>query len=148
MPLNLDFALTRRGALTAAGASLASRAFAQTYPARPLHLIVPFTPGGSSDVLARAVGTEIGRSLGQPVIIENVPGAGGSLGAEKAAKSAPDGYTLLMGHIGTLAVNPALYPKLGYDPVRSFAPVAWVARVPNVLVVHPSVPAKDLKELV
>jgi tripartite-type tricarboxylate transporter receptor subunit TctC len=109
---------------------------------------VPFTPGGSSDVLARAIGLEIGRSLNQPVVIENVAGAGGSLGAEKAAKSPADGYTLLMGHIGTLAINPTLYPKLGYDPVRSFAPVAWVARVPNILVIHPSVAAQTLKELV
>lgn len=118
------------------------------FPSKPLRIVVPFTPGGSSDVLARAIGVEISRSLQQPVVIENVPGAGGSLGAEKAARAPADGYTLLMGHIGTLAVNPALYPKLPYDPVRSFAPVAWVARVPNLLVVHPSVPAKDLKELV
>jgi tripartite-type tricarboxylate transporter receptor subunit TctC len=104
-------------------------------------LVVPFTPGGSSDVLGRAIGLELGRA-GQPVVIDNVPGAGGSLGADKVAKSPADGYTLLMGHIGTLAVNPSLYPKLGYDPVRSFAPVAWVARVPNVLVVHESVPAR------
>src|SRR3954449_2012800 len=139
---------TRRQLLVLGGASLALPAFAENYRAHPLRMIVPFTPGGSSDVLARAIGTEMSRSLGQPVVIDNVPGAGGSLGAEKVARSPADGYTLLMGHIGTLAVNPALYPKLGYDPVRSFAPVAWVARVPNVLVVNPSVPAKDLKELV
>ena len=132
----------------AAGASLALPAAAQAWPARAIHIIVPFTPGGSSDVLARAVGAEIGHSLGQPVVIDNVPGAGGSLAGEKAAHSPADGYTLFMGHIGTLAINPALYPRLGYDPVRSFAPVAWVARVPNVLVVNPSVPARSLKELV
>jgi len=118
------------------------------YPNKPIRLIVPFTPGGSTDVLGRAIGLEISRSLGQPVIVENVPGAGGSLGAERVARSAPDGYTLLMGHIGTLGVNPSLYPKLGYDPVKSFAPVAWIARVPNVLVVNPSVPARNLRELV
>lgn len=143
--------ITRRRTLAAlvAGALGLSRAPAQAgFPARPLRIIVPFTPGGSSDVLARAIGAELGKSLGQPVVIENVPGAGGSLGAERAAKAPADGYTLLMGHIGTLAVNPALYPRLPYDPVRSFAPVAWVARVPNLLVVHPSVPAQDLKELV
>lgn len=82
------------------------------------------------------------------MLIDNIPGAGGSVGADRAAKSAPDGYTLLMGHIGTLAVNPAIYPKLPYDPIKSFTPVAWVASVPNVLVVHPSVPAKNLKELI
>lgn len=134
-------------ALAAAPFGLAAAATAG-FPDRPLRIVVPFTPGGSSDVLARAIATELGRSLGQAIVIENVPGAGGSLGADRVAKSPADGYTLLMGHIGTLAVNPALYPKLGYDPVRSFAPVAWVARVPNILVVHPSVPAKDLREFI
>lgn len=143
----------RRAALFAAAACALGlgrhgAAAAQAWPARPLRIIVPFTPGGSSDILARAIGQELSTALGQPVVIENVPGAGGSLGADKAAKAAPDGYTLLMGHTGTLAVNPFLYPRLPYDPVRSFAPVAWVARVPNVLVVHASVPAKSLKELV
>lgn len=119
-----------------------------TYPTRPIHIIVPFTPGGSTDILARAIGIELTKAWGQPVIIENVAGAGGSLGADRAAKATPDGYTLLMGHIGTLAVNPSLYPSLPYDPIKSFAPVAWVARVPNVLVVHPSVKATSVKELV
>lgn len=142
---------TRRAALLAgAGAamSLAFAARAQSFPTKPMRIIVPFTPGGSTDVLARAIGVELGKAFGQPVVIENVPGAGGSLGADKAAKSPADGYTLLMGHIGTLAINPALYPKLGYDPQRSFTPVAWVARVPNVLVVNASVPARNLKELI
>jgi tripartite-type tricarboxylate transporter receptor subunit TctC len=141
----------RRQALAAlaAGPLGLARASAEAgFPARPLHIVVPFTPGGSSDVLARAVGVEIGRTLRQPVVIDNLPGAGGSLAGERAAHAAADGYTLFMGHIGTLAINPSLYPKLGYDPVRSFAPVAWVARVPNVLVVHPSVPANNVKELV
>jgi len=110
--------------------------------------VVPFTPGGSTDILARAIGQELTKAWGQSVIVENVPGAGGSIGADKVAKAPADGYTLLMGHIGTLAVNPSLYPKLPYDPVKDFSPVAWVARVPNVLVVHPSVPAKSVKELV
>ena len=143
--------LTRRAAAARiAGLAAAWPAFAhaQSYPAKPLRLVVPFTPGGSTDVLGRAIGNEIGRSLGQPVVVDNVPGAGGSVGAERVAKAAPDGYTLLMGHIGTLAVNPSLYPKLGYDPLKSFVPVAWVARVPNVLVVHPSVPAQDFKALI
>lgn len=134
--------------LLAGAAGLPGASAQGAFPAKPLRIIVPFTPGGSSDVLARAIGVELSRSLQQPVVIENVPGAGGSLGAEKAARAPADGHTLLMGHVGTLAVNPALYPKLPYDPVRSFAPVAWVARVPNLLVVHPSVPAQDLKELV
>ncbi len=148
----MEVICNRRAALRAMAGALEwaqVSAFAQpSYPDKPLRIIVPFTPGGSTDVLARAIGQELSLSFGQAVVIDNVPGAGGSLGAERAAKSRADGYTLLMGHIGTLAVNPWLYPKLGYDPVRSFAPVAWVARVPNVLVVHPSVPAKSLKELV
>ena len=119
-----------------------------SYPSRPIRLIVPFTPGGSTDILARTMGLELTKAWGQPVIIENVPGAGGSLGADKVAKAMPDGYTLLMGHIGTLAVNPSLYPALPYDPVKSFTPVAWVARVPNVLVVHPLVKAQSVRELV
>ena len=123
-------------------------ALAQGYPNKPIRLVVPFTPGGSSDILARAIGQDLGTAWGQPVVIENVSGAGGSVGAEKVARAAPDGYTLLMAHIGTLAVNPLIYPKLGYDPIKSFAPVAWVARVPNVLVVHPSVAARTVPELI
>ena len=118
------------------------------YPTKPIRLVVPFTPGGSTDVLARAIGQELTKAWGQSVVVENVPGAGGAIGADKVAKAAPDGYTLLMGHIGTLAVNPSLYPRLPYNPVKDFAPVAWVARVPNVLVVHPSVAARNVKELV
>jgi len=121
---------------------------AANYPNKPIRLIVPFTPGGSTDILARSIGQELTKAWGQSVIIENVAGAGGSIGADRVAKAAGDGYTLLMGHIGTLAVNPSLYPKLPYNPVTDFAPVAWVARVPNVLVVHPSVTAKTVQELV
>jgi tripartite-type tricarboxylate transporter receptor subunit TctC len=116
------------------------------YPTKPIRLVVPFTPGGTTDILARAIGQELSKAWGQAVVVENVPGAGGSIGADKVAKAPADGYTLLMGHIGTLAVNPSLYPKLPYNPVKDFAAVAWVARVPNVLVVHPSTPAKDFKE--
>jgi tripartite-type tricarboxylate transporter receptor subunit TctC len=139
--------------LLAAAAVGAPLAHAQTpaqgaYPTRPIHIVVPFTPGGSTDILARSIGQELTKAWGQAVIIDNVAGAGGSVGAEKVARSPADGYTLLMGHIGTLAVNPSLYPNLPYDPVKSFTPVAWVARVPNVLVVNPSVPAKTMRELV
>ncbi len=130
-------------ALAALGASAQ-----QGFPARPVHIIVPFTPGGSADILARAIGQELSRTLGQPVIIDNVPGAGGSLATDRAMRAAPDGLTLFMGHTGTLGVNPTLYPRLNLDPTRAFVPVAWVARVPNVLVVHPSVPARNLAEFV
>ena len=118
------------------------------YPARPLRLIVPFTPGGSADILARAVSQGLTEAWRQQVVIDNKPGAGGAIGAEAAAKAAPDGYTLFMGHIGTLAINPGLYPALAYDPVRDFAPVALVARVPNVLAIHPGVAAHSAREFI
>jgi tripartite-type tricarboxylate transporter receptor subunit TctC len=137
-----------RRLLLAALLCAAGLAHAQGWPAKPIHLVVPFTPGGSSDILGRAIAQKLQEAWGQPVVIDNVPGAGGSLGADRVAKAAPDGYTLLMGHIGNLAVAPAIYPKLPYDPLRHFAPVAWVANVPNVLAVHPSVPAQTLPELI
>jgi len=139
--------MQRRDLLCGLGALAFGASAQQSWPNRPIHLVVPFTPGGSTDILARSIGLELTRAWGQPVVIDNAPGAGGSLGADKVAKAPPDGYTLLMGHIGTLAVTPSIYPSLPYDPVKSFAPVAWVARVPNGLVVHPSVPAKPLAEL-
>ena len=118
------------------------------YPNKPIHLIVPFTPGGSSDILGRAIGKALTEAWHQAVIVDNKPGAGGAIGGEAAARAAPDGYTLFMGHIGTLAVNPTLYPKLPYDPLKDFAPVALVAMVPNVLVVNPAVPARNVTELI
>lgn len=118
------------------------------YPSKPIRIIVPFTPGGSPDILARAVGQKITESTGVAVVVENVPGAGGTIGADRVAKAAPDGYTLLMGHVGTLAVAPAVYPQLPYDPVKSFATVALVAKVPNVLAVNASMPVKNVAELV
>ncbi len=121
---------------------------AKAQSGKSVRLIVPFTPGGSTDILARAIGPKLAAALGVNVLIDNKPGAGGSLGAGEAAKAEADGNTLLMGHIGTLAVNPAIYPKLAYDPLKSFAPVAWVARVPNVLVVNAASPAKTLKEFI
>jgi len=136
------------GATGLFGTQIAMAQSPAAYPIKPIRLVVPFTPGGSTDILARAIGLELTKAWGQSVIIDNVPGAGGSIGADKVAKSPADGYTLLMGHIGTLAVNPSLYPNLPYDPVKSFSPVAWVARVPNVLVVHPSVKANTVQELV
>lgn len=140
--------LTLLAALAPVAIAQATATTVSGYPNKTIRIIVPFTPGGSTDILARAIGIELSKAWGQSVIVENVAGAGGSIGADKAAKSAADGYTLLMGHIGTLAVNPSLYPDLPYQPLRDFAPVAWVARVPNVLVVHPSVPAKNVKEFV
>ena len=143
--------VSRRNCLRAAASGLALLALgshAQSFPLRPIKLVVPFTPGGSADILARAVGQELAKSLGQPVVIENLPGAGGSVATERVMRANADGYTLFMGHTGTLAVNPHLYPKLGLNPSRDFTPVALVAKVPNVLVVHPSVPAQTLAELI
>lgn len=141
--------LSRRQVLAAA--ALASAGWpraARAQGVRPIRLVVPFTPGGSTDILARAIAPKLSLSLGVNVIIDNKPGAGGALGAGEVAKAEPDGSTLLMGHIGTLAVNPAIYEKLPYDPIKSFAPVAYVARVPNVLVVSAASPAKDLKDFI
>ena len=139
--------LTRRQWLFAAAASTAwGRAMAQA--ARPIRVIVPFTPGGSTDILARALAPRLAAAMGTTVLVDNKPGAGGSLGALEASRAEPDGRTLLMGHIGTLAVNPSIYPKLGYDPLKSFAPVAWVARVPNVLVVNAQSGLTTLKDLI
>ena len=127
--------------------SLAGEAPA-TFPTKPVRLIVPFTPGGSTDILARAIGQKLTEGWGQAVVIDNRPGAGGIIGMETAAKSAPDGYTLVMGHIGTLAANPALYKSLPYDPVKDYAPVTLLARVPNVLAVGPAVSSRNVAELV
>jgi tripartite-type tricarboxylate transporter receptor subunit TctC len=146
--MNMDRRTLLEGLAALAGLGVL-RAAAQTpYPARPIHLIVPFTPGGSTDILGRAIGQALAQAWGQPVVIDNKPGAGGAIGADAAAKAVPDGYTLFMGHIGTLAVNPTLYPKLPYDAVKDFAPVALVAMVPNVLVVNPNVPARTVAELI
>ena len=115
---------------------------------KPVRLVVPFTPGGTTDILARVLATRLGTATAQTFIVDNKPGAGGSLGADAVARAGADGTTLLMGHIGTLAVNVSLYPKLPYDPIRSFTPVAWVARVPNVLVVNANSGIRSLKDLV
>lgn len=129
-------------ALSLAGGS----AMAQAWPSRPISLIVPFPAGGTTDVLARAVGLELSKSLGQPVIVESRPGAGSTLGADYVAKAKPDGYTLLMGAVHhTIATS--VYKKLAYDFQKDLAPITTVALVPNVLVVNPNVPAKNVKEL-
>lgn len=144
-----DHHRARRCLLGIAACALAGFAgLARADDVKPLHLVVPFPPGGTSDILARAIGAKLGAAVGQPVVIDNRPGAGGSLGADIVARSAPDGNTLLMGHTGTLAVNVSLYPKLPYDPVKSFTPIAWVANVPNVLVVNAESGPRSLNELI
>ena len=121
-------------------------ACAQEYPRKAIRLIVPFAPGGGNDTVARAIAQSAGASLGQPVVIDNRAGAGGMLGAQLAAKSPPDGYTLFLGGVGSHAVNPNLHAKLPYDPVKDFAPITLIASAPSVLVVHPSLPARTLAE--
>ncbi|OWT77060.1 MULTISPECIES: tripartite tricarboxylate transporter substrate binding protein [unclassified Achromobacter] len=123
-------------------------ACAGTYPEHAIKIIVPFTPGGTSDVLARTVAEQMALDLGQPVVVENRPGAGSALGTGVAARSAPDGYTLLMGSSSALAVNPALLNDLPYDAARSFAPISLVAGIQNILLVNPSLPVKNVQELI
>ena len=135
-------------ALAAVAAFAPVTAPADTYPSKPIRLVVPFPPGGSLDVVARAIGQKLSEAWGQPVVIDNRPGAGGNIGADLVAKSPADGYTILEGALSTHAVNVSLYSKMPYDPVRDFAPITLVAVTPNVLVVNPSVPANSVKELV
>ena len=108
------------------------------WPTKPVRIVVPFAPGGTTDILARALAPELGKAFSQTFIVENKPGAGGNLGADVVAKSVPDGYTLLMGTVGTQSINPALYPKMPYDAAKDFAPISLVAGVPNVLVMNPT----------
>ena len=121
---------------------------AQNYPSRPIRLVVPYPPGGPLDIMARAIGQKLTEAWSQPVVVDNRAGDGGNIGAELVAKSPADGYTLLLGAVATHAINPTLYGKVPYDPVKDFAPVALVAQVPNILVVNPSVPARSVKELI
>jgi tripartite-type tricarboxylate transporter receptor subunit TctC len=120
----------------------------QGYPSKPIRLVVPFPAGGPLDAVARAIGQKLSIAWGQPVIIDNRPGAGGNIGADLVAKSAPDGYTILEGALSTHAVNVSLYSKMPYDPIKDFAPITLVAVTPNVLVVNPSVPANSVAELI
>ncbi|HUP30341.1 MAG TPA: tripartite tricarboxylate transporter substrate binding protein [Usitatibacter sp.] len=135
--------------LAAAFVSIAaSAAFAQGYPAKPIRILVPFAPGGNVDITARLVSPGLAEALGQPVVVENRPGAGGTIGADVVAKSPADGYTLLMGSNSTFSVAPSLYPKNPYNPLADFAPVIMIASAPFVLVVNPNLPAKSARELV
>jgi tripartite-type tricarboxylate transporter receptor subunit TctC len=134
--------------LAAAAMLLAAGAAAAAYPDRPVRLVVPFPAGGGADFMARALAQKLSAQLGQPVVLDHRAGAGGTIAAEVVAGAAPDGYTLLFGTVGTHAINVSLYAKLRYDPVKDFAPVSLTHLAPRVLVVHPSVPAKTVPELI
>ncbi len=142
--------LTRR-TLLIQGAAAATfsplLAHAADWPTKPIRLVVPFAPGGSSEIVARAVAGELARTIGQNVFVDNKPGAAGNIAMEEVARST-DEHTIILGHIGTLAVNPYIFAKLPYDPNKDFAPITLVSKVPSLYVVHPDVPAKDLKEFV
>jgi len=134
--------------LIAALASASSAHAQPAYPAHQVRIIVPFPPGGPADALARMAGDRLAQALDQPFVVENKPGAGGNIGMELGAKAAPDGYTLTLAPVGNLTIAPALYSKLPYDPAKDYAPITVLAAVPNVLIVHPSVRAKSLAELI
>jgi len=135
---SLAFAL-----LLAAGAAVA-----QPYPSKPIRIVAPFPPGGSADFTARVIAEHFSRAFGQPAVVENVPGAGGVIAAERNAKAAPDGYTLIVGSTGIMSVNASLLKNITYDPARDFTPVSLVIRVPSYLVINPKVPANSVKELI
>lgn len=136
-------------AITLAFGALASApAFAQSFPSRPVNLVVPFPPGGGTDTGARILAEQLSKRWGQPVVVENKGGAAGQIGADSVAKAKPDGYTLLLGNIGTQAINPSLYAKLPYDADKAFAPVSLVAELPLAMMVNPALPAKTASEFI
>ncbi len=150
--MNLMFRRTVRALLIATGCAAAAAASAQpaatSYPNKPIHIVVTFSTGGAPDILARLIGERLSVVWSQPVIIDNKPGAGGNTGADSVAKAPPDGHTIVVGTVGTHAINGALYPKMPYDTVKDFAPVTLLATTPNMLVVNNNVPAKTLKEFI
>ena len=138
----------RWAAVLAAWLLVAGLASAQSYPTQPIRLIVPWPPGGGVDTSARIIAQPFGERLGQSIVIDNKPGAAGNIGTEQAARAKPDGYTLLMGSVSPNAINPHLYARLGFEPVKDFAPIALVASVPNILVVQPNAPFNSVPDLI
>jgi tripartite-type tricarboxylate transporter receptor subunit TctC len=151
---NLEKAMRKSiSALLAAGIALAVGvawlpAQAQSYPSKPIRYVVPYPPGGTTDIISRLIAQKLTESFGQPVIVENKAGAGGVVGTDSVAKAIPDGYTILMGSAGPLTINPSLLKNIPYDPIRDFAPITTVAVVPSMLVVNPSVPANSVQDLI
>jgi len=146
--VNIVIDRARFGALVLAIGLLASPAFAQVYPTRPITDIVASTPGGGTDIISRIVGEQLAKQLGQPFVVENIPGAGSLSGTVAAAKAAPDGYTLTTGLIASMAVNPSLFAHLPYDPIRDFEPIAMLAKFPFAVVVSKNFPARSIQELI
>ena len=144
MSLRAAASLSAALALSAPHAAAA----AEPYPARPVRFVVAFPPGGGTDIIARSIAQKLGERLGQQVLVDNRPGAGGNIGTDLVAKSSPDGYTLLMGSAGPLAINASLFARMPFDPIKDLAPVTLAASTPNVLVVHPSLPAATVRELI
>ena len=147
MPMALVRIFAAAAGLLIAGLFTAPGQAADTYPERKVRVIVPFAAGGPTDVIARMVAEQLSAAWGQQLYVENMPGAGGNLGVETAARAAPDGYTIIVVSTGFI-INPSMYSKIGYDPVKDFAPISLVAASPNVVTAHPSLPAKDLKEMI
>ena len=148
VPLFLAGALLSPGVHAQDSSRSAAQKPAAAYPSKPIRFVLGFPPGGASDTMARLLGTRLAENVGQPLVIDNRPGAGGNIAAEIVARSVADGHTLLLGNNGILAINASLYPKIGFDPLRDFAPVVLIASQPNILVVHPSVAANSVKELI
>src|SRR3989440_6941972 len=140
--------LVEKGAVLCSLLLAVGGATAQTYPSKPIKVIIPFVAGGSSDIVGRAIASKFQEALGQPGVVENKPGANGSIAAEFVAKSAPDGYTILVGSIGVFSINAALFKDLRYNPVRDFAPITLAVTTPNVLITRPDLAANSLQELV
>src|SRR5438876_6338452 len=137
-----------RCAAAAVGAIVACAVCAQSFPSKPIRVIIPFVAGGSSDIVGRAIGSKFQELLGQPAVVENKPGANGAIAAEFVAKAEPDGHTILVGSIGVFSINAALFKDLRYQPVRDFAPITLAVTTPNVLITRPTLPADSARELV
>jgi tripartite-type tricarboxylate transporter receptor subunit TctC len=144
----MSYARLAAAALVFSAALASAQAYSQPYPSRPIRVIVPFPPGGPTDIVARIIGQKLGERWRQQIVVDNRPGAAGNVGAEIGAHAPPDGYTLVMGSTANMAVSPTLYPKLNYDPIKDFVPISLAAVTPNLLVVHPGMPAQSVKDLI